>query len=116
MRATPRTDPYVKCYLIRFLPQVEREIAGRDKGAGCGDGVNVVAPSVACEPTSIGSDHAGYGGEAPGATDELPRPRNVQAGDCCGARHGNSASLAPHVEASGPFPPSYDAFAYVVAA
>ena len=65
MRATPRTDPYMKSYLIRFLPRVERETADPDRDAGYGDGVSDDAPIVACGPTSIRSDRVGYGGAVP---------------------------------------------------
>ena len=34
MPAAPRTDPYVKNYLIRLLPLVGREIAHADRDGG----------------------------------------------------------------------------------
>ena len=59
MLAIPRTDPYVKNYLIRLLPRVDRENVLPDKGGvslGEGGACEDAAEVVTMSKTSVGYD------------------------------------------------------------
>ena len=52
MLTAPRTDPYVKNYLIRLLPLVDRETAHWDMDVGCEAWGGDDAQANACGATS----------------------------------------------------------------
>ena len=66
MPAAPRTDPYMKDYLIRLLPLVGREIAHADKDGGFEVAVNTDSQGAAFVTREI--DRSDYVAEADAAT------------------------------------------------